>query len=269
MSDKPRSRCSVLGVLIDTIDYDTVTDRILQAASERRSLSVSALAVHGVMTGVLNREHKFRLNHLDIVAPDGQPVRWALNLLYRAGLRDRVYGPTLMLQVCERAAKEDVPIYLFGSTFEVLQRLTDNLVKRFPRLRVVGMQPSRFRCLTLEEKEGIANQIRESGAKLVFVGIGCPRQEVWAYEFREPLGMPIAAVGAAFAFHAGLLPQAPNWMQQAGFEWLFRWWAEPRRLWRRYLFLNPLYLFLLMLQMTRFARFDSEGREPLAELLYG
>ena len=264
-----KTKCSVLGVLIDSIDYDTVTNRILQAARERRSLSVSALAVHGVMTGVLDPEHRFRLNHLDLVVPDGQPVRWALNMLYKTGLRDRVYGPSLMLQVCERAAQEDVPIYLFGSTLDVLQRLTDNLVKRFPRLRVAGMQPSRFRRLTPEEKEGIASQIRESGAGLAFVGIGCPRQEVWAYEFRESLAMPIIAVGAAFAFHAGLLPQAPHWMQEAGLEWLFRWGAEPRRLWRRYMLLNPLYLFLLMLQATRLAGFETEGRMPLSEMLYG
>jgi N-acetylglucosaminyldiphosphoundecaprenol N-acetyl-beta-D-mannosaminyltransferase len=260
---------SVLGVLIDSIDYDTATNAIFRAACERRGLSVSALAVHGVMTGVLDRQHKFRLNHLDIVVPDGQPVRWALNLLYRAGLRDRVYGPNLMLKVCERAAKEDVPVYLFGSTSEVLQCLKDNLTKRFPRLRVAGMQPSRFRRLTIEEKESIARQVQDSEAKLVFVGMGCPRQEVWAYEFRDALGLPIIAVGAAFAFHAGLVPQAPYWMQQAGLEWLFRWWAEPRRLWSRYLLLNPLYLLLLILQMTRFVRFDSKGCEPVAELLHG
>lgn len=264
-----RKKCGILGVLIDSIDYDSVTNRIVQAARERRSLSVSALAVHGVMTGVLDPEHRFRLNHLDIVVPDGQPVRWALNILYKTGLRDRVYGPSLMLQVCERAAKENVPIYLFGSTLNVLQCLTDNLVKRFPRLRVAGKQPSRFRRLTPEEKESIASQIRESGARLVFVGIGCPRQEVWAYEFSQPLAMPIVAVGAAFAFHAGLLPQAPHWMQDAGLEWLFRWGAEPRRLWRRYLLLNPLYLFLLILQATRLACFESEGRMPLSEMLYG
>ena len=136
-------------------------------------------------------------------------------MLYKSGLRDRVYGPSLMLQVCERAAKEDVPIYLFGSTLDVLQRLTDNLVKRFPRLRVAGTQPSRFRRLTPEEKEGIASQIRESGAGLVFVGIGCPRQEVWAYEFREPLAMPIVAVVSAIGLpletsqeRAGLKPDA-------------------------------------------------------------
>jgi UDP-N-acetyl-D-mannosaminuronic acid transferase (WecB/TagA/CpsF family) len=224
-------KSSVLGILIDSSDYDTVTSKILEAACEGRRLSVSALAVHGVMTGVLDLEHRYRLNHLDVVVPDGQPVRWALNLLYKARLRDRVYGPSLMLRVCERAAKQNVPIYLFGSTLDVLRRLTDNLLKRFPGLRIVGSQPSRFRRLTSEEKQSIASEIR--------------------------------------AFHAGLVPQAPRWMQEAGLEWLFRWGAEPRRLWSRYVLLNPLYLFLLMLQATRLACFDSEGRMPLAELRYG
>src|ERR1700683_3177970 len=225
MSDKTKH--SVLGVMVDSLDYHSATTQIIEAAKAGQRLSVTALAVHGIMCGVLDPEQKFRLNHLDIIVPDGQPVRWALNLLYRTRLSGRVYGPNLMLKVCERAAEEGLPIYLFGSKSSVLQRLKRNLMTKFPNLRIAGMQPSQFRRLSPVEKSAIAAEIRESGARIVFVGIGCPRQEVWAYEFQDAIGMPLIAVGAAFAFHAGEVLQAPTWMQKLGLEWLFRLSVEP------------------------------------------
>jgi exopolysaccharide biosynthesis WecB/TagA/CpsF family protein len=131
------------------------------------------------------------------------------------------------------------------------------------------MEPSRFRRLVDGEKEELAQRISESGAALVFVGLGCPRQETFAFEFRDTLAMPIVAVGAAFPFLAGLIPQAPPWMQNAGLEWLFRLCSEPLRLWRRYLFLNPAYLFLVALQASGIRRFRTDGQSPAHELLYG
>lgn len=261
---------SVLGVLVDAVDRDGAVDRVVAAARERRPLSVSALAVHGVMTGVLDPIHRYRLNHLDLVVPDGQPVRWALNLLHAARLPERVYGPTLMLTVCERAAAERLPIYLYGSRQTVLDALARRLAQRFPGLTIAGMRPSRFRPLTPGEKQEVVDEIHRSGAAITFVGLGCPRQEVWAYEFRDALGMPVLAVGAAFDFHAGLLPQAPPRLQRLGLEWAFRLVQEPRRLWRRYLLLNPAYVALLALQASHLRRFDPErAMHPTGELRYG
>jgi exopolysaccharide biosynthesis WecB/TagA/CpsF family protein len=131
------------------------------------------------------------------------------------------------------------------------------------------MEPSRFRQLTLLEKADVADRIQASGAELVFVGLGCPRQETFAFEFRQVLSMPILAVGAAFPFLAGLLPQAPAWMQKAGLEWLFRLLVEPGRLWCRYLLLNPAYLCLVVLQLLRLSRFPTDGQAPVSELRYG
>src|SRR5262249_11425511 len=128
---------------------------------------------------------------------------------------------------------------------------------------------SKFRRLTLEEKSQLADRIRTSGAAIVLVGLGCPRQEAFAYEFRKVLDLPILAVGAAFPFIAELLTQAPPWMQNAGLEWLYRLLSEPRRLWRRYLFLNPTFMALLALQALGIKDFSSEGQAPSAELLYG
>jgi CDP-paratose 2-epimerase len=264
------SKRNILGVLVDAVDYETSVARIISAAKNGSHMAVSALAVHGVMTGVLDPNHRYRLNHFDLVLPDGQPVRWALNGLHQAHLADRVYGPNLMLRLCERAAEEGLPIYLYGSRAEIIARLSANLKARFPALVIAGSEPSRFKQVSADEKREIARQIRESGAALTFVGLGCPRQEVWAYEYCEDLQMPVVAVGAAFDFHAGTLPQAPPQWQRLGLEWLFRLISEPRRLWRRYVFLNPLYLTLLLLQATGLKKFNPlQSTPPVNELRYG
>jgi N-acetylglucosaminyldiphosphoundecaprenol N-acetyl-beta-D-mannosaminyltransferase len=256
---------NVLGIRIDAVDYEAAVSRILEAAHARRPLAVGALAVHGVMTGVLDPAQRYRLNAFDLLVPDGQPVRWALRWLHGVRLADRVYGPSLMLAICRRAADEHVPIYLYGSMPDVLEKLSRNLRGRFPGLAAAGARPSRFRRLTPRERDELVAEIRASGAAMTFVGLGCPRQEVWAYEFHEALSMPVIAVGAAFPFHAGTLRQAPERMQRWGLEWLFRLAREPRRLWRRYVLLNPAYLILLMLQRTKLHPFPSDLDSPPTE----
>jgi exopolysaccharide biosynthesis WecB/TagA/CpsF family protein len=260
----------VLGVMVDVIDYEASVNEIIAAAKEGRGFSVTALAVHGVMTGALDPEQRYRLNQFDLVVPDGQPVRWALNLLHSARLKDRVNGPKLMLALCGRCASDGVPIYLYGSSEPVLSRLSERLTASFPQLTIAGAEPSKFRRITVEEKAAIVANIRESGAKLVFVGLGCPRQEVWAYEYREALSVPIVAVGAAFDFHAGTVLQAPERLQRAGLEWAYRLAREPKRLWRRYMFLNPLYVAMVTAQSTGLMRSgDRAARRPMEEMNYG
>ena len=264
-----RGKRNILGILMSAVDYEAAADFVIRAARERRGAAISALAVHGLMTGASDRQQKYRLNHFDLLVPDGHPVRWAMNLIYGTRLPDRVYGPNLTLKICERAASEGFPVYFYGSTPEVLSGLRRFINKRFPTLIVAGLEPSRFRQLSSGEKSEVVERIRRSGAAIVFVGLGCPRQEVWAYEFRHELCMPVLAVGAAFPFFAGEVPQAPRWMQDRGLEWLFRLGAEPRRLWRRYVLLNPAYLFLVALQALRLSRFSTDGTLPASELLYG
>jgi len=259
---------NVLGVMVDDIDYEGAVEYVIRAAKERRARSISALAVHGIMTGVADKEHLYRLNNLDVVLPDGQPVRWALNLMHAVGLKKRVYGPDLTLAVLAQAAQNRIPVFFYGSTPQVLAQLRTNLKARFPDLIVAGTEPSLFGRTRPEIADQIAGKIRQSGAQVVFVGLGCPRQEVWAYEFRHRLDMPIVAVGAAFPFLAGTLRQVPRWMQDRGLEWLFRLWSEPRRLWRRYLLMSPAYLFLVACQLLGF-HFDSQGKPPDGEWLYG
>ena len=222
------------------------------------------------MTGVLDWAQRYRLNRFDLLVPDGQPVRWALNLLHGARLPERVYGPTLMLKLCHWAAEQGAPVFLFGGTNDLLTALSAQLRERFPQLQIAGARPSLFRRLSESERDRLVSEIRASGAALTFVGLGCPRQEVWVYESREALSMPLVAVGAAFAFHAGQLSQAPQYMQRRGLEWLYRLSREPRRLWKRYVLLNPLYVTLLLAQWAGLHEFcvDEPSRSaPL--MLYG
>lgn len=261
---------NLLGVMVDAVDYPAAVARILDAARAGRGYSVTALAVHGVMTGVGDDTHRHRLNAFDLVTPDGQPVRWGLNLLHRTGLDDRVYGPTLTLKVCAAAAEAGLPVYFYGSRPEVLERLRARLGERFPDLRIAGCEPSKFRTTSSEEKAATAERVRASGAKLCFVGLGCPRQEVFAFEYRDALSMPVIAVGAAFDYHAGLVDEPPAWMQDAGLQWAYRLAQQPRRLWRRYLLLNPAYLTLLTLQALRLWTPDPNNTSPpQADVLYG
>ncbi len=253
---------NVLGINISVIDYEGAVAAILKAGRSRKPLKVSALAVHGVMTGVLDPEHRWRLNSFDMVTTDGQPVRWALNLLHGTGLTDRVRGPALTLKVCEEAARAGLPVYLYGSRHVVLEKFRKNLKKKYPELIIAGYRPSLFRRSTDAEKKSIARDIRRSGARIVLVGLGCPRQEVWVYEYAELLSIPALAVGAAFDFHAGLLSEAPVILQKYGLEWVYRLVQEPARLWRRYVLLNPAFLAMLFAQFSRLTSFKDPGRQP-------
>ncbi len=261
---------NVLGVKIDAVDYDFAVSRIIDAARHRKPMGVSALAVHGVMTGVMDDAHRYRLNNLELVVPDGQPVRWALNWLHGTGLIDRVYGPDLMLKTCQAAADKGIPVLLFGGDQQLLDQLSDSLVKKFPSLRIADTLPSKFRTISLDEKMELINTINQSGAGITFVGLGCPRQEVWTYEFKDHLRMPVIAVGAAYSFHAGRVSQAPLFLRRIGMEWFYRLMCEPRRLSRRYVVSNPYYLTLLFCQWTGLRAFDPEKTNPpKAEILYG
>ncbi|MEM7757656.1 MAG: WecB/TagA/CpsF family glycosyltransferase [Cyanobacteria bacterium P01_A01_bin.40] len=257
---------SILGINVNAVDYDFAVSTITNAAKNKQPCSVSALAVHGVMTGFLDSTHARRLNGLDLVVPDGQPVRWALSSLYNQKLPDRVYGPNLTLKVAESLTKEGLSIYLYGSKKKTLEKFALNLRRLYPEFKIAGMEESKFRRLSESERLELVQRIKKSGANAVFLGLGCPRQETWAYEYRNLLNIPILAVGAAFDFHAGTLPQAPKWMQDVGLEWLFRLIQEPKRLWQRYVILNPLYIWNILQQylgLQKFVPTLPDGQEKV------
>lgn len=241
----------VLGVNVSRVDYDRAVEAIIGAAKRKESFGVAAVAVHGVMEAHHDRTFAELLNRLHLVTPDGQPVRWALNLLGARELTDRVYGPTLTLKLCERAAAERLPVFLYGSTPEVSARLSANLKAKFPDLIIAGTLAPPFGQRSPEEDEEDIRTINASGARIVFVGLGCPRQEKWVALHLDRIQAAMIGVGAAFDFHAGTVPQAPKALQDYGLEWLFRLLVEPKRLWRRYLILNPLFVLGFSRQLLR------------------
>jgi N-acetylglucosaminyldiphosphoundecaprenol N-acetyl-beta-D-mannosaminyltransferase len=235
-------KLDLFGVSVSAATYEQTEDAIVAAAGCGLSAVVSCHAVHAVVTASLDPVLRARVNSFDIVAPDGQPVRWALNLLHGTRLTDRVYGPELMIRVCSRAAAARIPIFLCGGTRKVVERLGESLSIACPGLRIAGIESPPFRPLTVEEDEALVKRIQSSGARIVFVGLGCPKQDHFAYEHRQRIRAVQVCVGAAFELHAGVKKMAPAWMQRNGLEWLFRLAQEPRRLAARYLLANPWFL---------------------------
>jgi len=234
----------LFGVKVSATDYAECERLIMAAAREHRPAVVTHMPVHGLVTAATDATYRTHVNDFEIVAPDGQPVRWALNRFHGTSLADRCYGPTLMIRLCDAAAKQDVGVYLYGSTPEVIKSLSERLQSLIPALRIVGRESPPFRPLTPQEDAAVVDRINASGAGLVFLGLGCPRQDVFASEHRDQIRAVQMCVGAAFDFHAGTKPQAPAWMQRRGLEWLFRLVSEPRRLWKRYLVTNSIFLWL-------------------------
>jgi N-acetylglucosaminyldiphosphoundecaprenol N-acetyl-beta-D-mannosaminyltransferase len=228
------------------VNYDTASDIIIHHASKNESFGVSALAVHGLITSLKDEKLKKVINDIDLIVPDGQPIRWALNSFYKLGMKDRVYGPQLTLEVLKKADKEQLKVYLYGSTESTLDLFEKFIRKEFPDVEICGIHVDRFREATDDEDKVDIEKINASRANIVLVGRGCPRQEFWVANHKGKVNAAMMAVGAAFDFHAGTVTQAPNWMQKRGLEWLFRLTQEPKRLWKRYLITNSLFIFAFL-----------------------
>jgi N-acetylglucosaminyldiphosphoundecaprenol N-acetyl-beta-D-mannosaminyltransferase len=248
----PPSRVEVLGVPLAVSDYEEVIEWMLTAIESGQTGYVTAAAVNLVMSAHDDPSTRAAVLDATLAVPDGQPLVWALRLLGRPNAT-RVYGPELMARFCARAARSDIPIFLYGGRSEDALRLLEHrLRERFPGLTIAGGFSPPFRELSAAERAGVAREINSSAAKVVWVGTGQPKQERWMSEMRPLLHAPLlVGVGAAFDFHAGIVPQAPAWMQSHGLEWLYRLSREPRRLWRRYATQNPRFLALFARQYAR------------------
>jgi N-acetylglucosaminyldiphosphoundecaprenol N-acetyl-beta-D-mannosaminyltransferase len=251
----PPARAEILGVPLAVSDYDEVIAWMdaMVAADARGWLT--AAAVNLVMSAHDDPATMRAVLGATLAVPDGQPLVWALRLL-RHARATRVYGPDLMAHYCAHAAGTGTPIYLYGGRSEgALELLTERLRERFPGLRIAGGWSPPFRPLTAEEQAQAIKRIDGSGAQVVWVGTGQPKQELWMHEMRPRLAAPLlVGVGAAFDFHAGIVSQAPGWMQRNGLEWLYRLTREPKRLWRRYLTQNPRFVMGFARQWARARR---------------
>jgi N-acetylglucosaminyldiphosphoundecaprenol N-acetyl-beta-D-mannosaminyltransferase len=251
---------NVLGMRVDATSYEDASQRVVQWAHEGRSAYVCVASVHMVMEAFDTEAFRQVVNGADLITPDGRPLVWALKAL---GVKraSQVRGTDLTAHVIERAARENVPIGLYGGTSELLESFVRILKARFPEIRVVCKIAPPFRPLTDEEDEAVTQQIAASGSRIVFVGIGCPKQEKWMVAHKGRVPAVMLGVGAAFDFHTGRVRQAPRWMQTAGLEWVFRLMSDPRRLWKRYAKHNPRFVGLFLLQLFGLRHFDKgEGQ---------
>lgn len=241
MNDKNiRSTGSVLGARIDALSWESAMSRLLGWAHARESRYVTICNVHVVVSASRDAGYREVINGADMATPDGAPVAW---MLRRQGFIDqpRISGPDLMWALCERAVSENLPVYCYGSTGATLALLEQRLGTAFPALRMTMESPP-FRILSSEEDVAAVTRINDSSAGIVFVGLGCPKQERWMAEHRGRVNAVMIGVGAAFDFHAGKVQRAPAWMRNNGLEWLHRLMSEPGRLWKRYLVTNTLFI---------------------------
>lgn len=251
-------RVNVLGVGVSPIDMDDAVRVIDGWIAERTPRYVTVTGVHGVMESQRDEALRRIHNRAGLVTPDGMPLVWLSRLAGFRGVR-RVYGPDLMLRCCEASIERGWKHYLYGGAEGIPELLEARLRERLPGLEIVGRYSPPFRSLTAEEDAEIVDRINASGADIVWVGLGTPKQERWMDAHVGRLEAPVlVGVGAAFDFHAGLKRQAPGWVQRAGLEWLFRLLSEPRRLWRRYCINNPLFVWSVLLQKTGVRRYELE-----------
>ncbi|WP_269523436.1 WecB/TagA/CpsF family glycosyltransferase [Coraliomargarita parva] len=231
----------VLGQRLHATSYEHATQLVIEWGKARSSRYVCVTNVHVVMEGWDSEEYRSVVNSADLITPDGVPLVWSLRAL-GVGHATRVYGPDLTLHICRAAAREGVKVALYGGTEESLKDFVAVLDKTIPGIEVACAISPPFRPLTDEEDREYTEQIESSGAGVLFVGIGCPKQERWMAAHKGRISMPMLGVGAAFDFHSGRVKQSPPLMQKLGLEWLFRLFMEPRRLWRRYAWHNPRFI---------------------------
>lgn len=243
----PTSR-TVLGMRVDATSYGELSRRVINWAKEARSSYVCVANVHMTMETFDAPDFRRVVNGADLVTPDGKPLVWALKSM-GIGDASQVRGADLVTRVIEDAVRRNVPIGLYGGTPESLKDFVRVIKARFPTVRVACEISPPFRPLTPEEDEAFTREIVSSEARILFVGIGCPKQEKWMAEHKGKIPAVMLGVGAAFDFHTGRVRQAPRWMQATGLEWVYRLAMEPRRLWKRYAKHNPRFLVLFLLQL--------------------
>lgn len=247
----------ILGMRVDYVTYDSVWELICRKINNSESGYICVGTVHMVMESFDNSYFREIVNMADIVTPDGMPLVWGLKLL---GIKNaqRVYGPELTPFICKKAEESSIPVGFYGGSQKTLELMIRNLKVRFPNLKITYAYSPPFRKLTDEEDKKVIDEINSSGARILFVGLGCPKQERWMYEHKDKVKAVMIGVGAAFDFIAGVKPRAPEWMQNMGLEWLFRLLTEPKRLWKRYLYNNPRFIYHFGKQVLKEKIFENK-----------
>jgi len=246
----------VLGIEVDATNLTDAAENIMGWIARRQRETVTVAAVHSIVDAQRVPEAKRMLQQCGLCVPDGVQLVWLLKLAGHKGVT-RVFGADLMVQLSTRMAAEKLSAFYYGGRPDVVEELAHSMSLRFPGLGMAGYYSPPFRDLSAEEEDGIVSMINGSGADVVWVGLGAPKQECWMRRFRDRLTVPVlVGVGAAFDYNTNRLARAPVWMQACALEWLYRLILEPNRLWRRYLRNNPLFLYYLFCELTHLRTFD-------------
>lgn len=245
-----RPGTKVIGTFIDALDWDSCVSKLIEWGNKKNSKTVCLCNAHSSVTATEDPRLAYALSQSDMVLPDGAPVAW---MLRRKGYpnQTRIAGPDLMTKLCEQLQTSSVSIFLFGSTEETLEKLHQKLVRRFPGLVISGKMSPRFGQWSDDEEQQYIDIINRSGAGIIFIGLGCPKQEIWMAANRNKVMGVMLGVGAAFDFHAGKINRAPQIIQMMGLEWLHRLISEPRRLWHRYLTTNTRFIYLALSDLIK------------------
>ena len=250
MTPNETKKHRILKLNVDITFYENVCEKIFSLADMNHSAYICAANVHMCMESFDNPDFKKIIDNAEIVIPDGAPLAWALKSLgHRSAIQIR--GTDLMLKICQEAEKKNIPIGFYGGTEECLKKLVSFMEKKFPNLMIEFHSSPPFRSLTLKEKEITITNINSTGVRILFVGLGCPKQEKWMADHMNKLSCVMIGVGAAFDFVSGTKKKAPRFIQKIGMEWFFRLISEPKRLWKRYLMQNPRFIVFFIRQWFR------------------
>ncbi len=251
------NRVRVISLFPDVVNRDSIIQKIAELVAQKNGGYVCFSTVHMVMESFDNAEFAAKVNGADLIVTDGMPLVWMQKM---QGKRDasRVRANDLMISLCEYAEKNNLKVCFYGGRQEVIDGILERAKTDFPRLEIAYAYSPPFRALSEEEDAEIVEKIKNSGTQILFMGLGCPKQENWMAAHRDKFPAIMLGVGASFDFYAGNVRESPEWMGKLGFEWLYRLTQEPKRLWRRYLILNPRFMFLAALQLLGLKKFENQ-----------
>ncbi len=251
-----RNRVRVVSLLPDVSDHESAIRRIAELVERGRGGYVCFSTVHMVMESRDDAKFAEKVNNADLIITDGMPLVW-MQKLQGAKSAERTRANDLMIALCEYAEKNNLKVGFYGGRQEVIDSILERAERDFPKLQVAYAYSPPFRRLTEKENAEIVEEINNSETQILYVGLGCPKQENWMSAHKNKLGAIMLGVGASFDFYAGNVKESPEWMGKLGLEWLYRLTQEPRRLWKRYIILNPRFLWLAMLQLSGLKKFDK------------
>ena len=252
---KKLNRVRVVSLLPDVVNHESVIGKIAELVKKGKGGYVCFSTVHMIMEAYDNPEYAGKVNAADLIITDGMPLVW-MQKLQGVKTASRVRGSDLMVSLCGYAEKNNLSVGFYGGRQEVIDAVKERAAKELPKLKIVYAFSPPFRSLTGEEDAIITAEINAATPDILFAGLGCPKQENWMWAHKDKLKTVMLGVGAAFDFYAGNLKQSPEWMGKSGLEWLFRLTQEPKRLWKRYLILNPRFILLATLQLLGLKKFE-------------